>query len=254
MAAGRYVINATYKGDNNHTAAYRNGTPLTVTEGTDYELEIEVHDVYVGQNATVIVYVPTGATGTVLMKLSNGSEYNAPIIGNKATWILPITKEGLYIVNATYSSTQFAEKNVTAAFRAFKVSTPISIEVNDTVVGNVTKVIVTVPENVTKVVTIEIDGQILTNTSVGGKAVFHITGLTAGDKTITATYAGDNKYLFNSTTRTFVVSKLASFVNVTTKDIDVDDTAVINITTCRLQRICNRKCKRRKLHCQINKR
>ena len=140
------------------------------------------------------------------------------------------------LVNATYGSDQYANKTVYAAFRAFKTAIPIDIEVNDTVVGNTTKVIVTVPVDADYNITLEIDGKVYKPVSVAaGRAVFEVAGLTAGNKTVTAVYAGDNKYLYNATTENFTVSKVKSAINGSLIDVDVDDAYVgqivrINVT------------------------
>jgi hypothetical protein len=107
--------------------------------------------------------------------------------------------------------------------------TPIDIVVENLFVGNVTKVTVTVPVNATGDITIVIDGITLTNSTTDGVAVFHVEGLTAGNKTVTAKYFADAIYAFNSTTKDFTISKLQSSVKVTTFDISVSDDAIINI-------------------------
>ena len=54
-----------------------------------------------------------------------------------------------------------------------------------------------------------------TNSTVNGNATFYIPEITFGNKTVVATYPGDDKYRFNSTTANFTVNKRKSQVNVT---------------------------------------
>ena len=103
-----------------------------------------------------------------------------------------------------------------------KYSTPISIEVKDTTVGDVVKVIVYVSGNVTNNVTIEINGVNHTAKVEGGKATFNVEGLNAGNKTVVATYEGDDNYEFNSTTAPFTVYK---------NDAPMSVSAVVNKST-----------------------
>ena len=88
-----------------------------------------------------------------------------------------------------------------------KYSTPMSIEVGDGKVGETIEVTVNVPENATGKVTVEVNGQTYTKDIVDGKAVFEVTGLLSGNKTVTATYDGDDSYLANATTANFTVNK-----------------------------------------------
>jgi hypothetical protein len=54
--------------------------------------------------------------------------------------------------------------------------------------------------------------------------------LTAGDKTVTAIYAADSHYEYNSTAKEFTVYKRSSHVNASADNITVGETARINIT------------------------
>ena len=103
-----------------------------------------------------------------------------------------------------------------------KYPTPMSIEVKDTTVGDVAKVIVYVDGNVTNNVTIEIDGVNYTAKVEGGKATFNVEGLKAGEKTVVAIYEGDNDYEFNSTTEQFTVYK---------NDVSMSVSAVVDKST-----------------------
>jgi hypothetical protein len=72
----------------------------------------------------------------------------------------------------------------------------------------------------------------LTNvTDANGVAKFYIDSVTYGNKTVVASYAGNDKYLFNSTTANFTVNKRSSQVNVTVTPttINVGDTATVSV-------------------------
>ena len=115
-----------------------------------------------------------------------------------------------------------------------KYDTPISVDVSDIDVGDTAVVTVTVPENATGNVTIEIDGVKYTSEIKDGKAVFNVENLTDGAKTIAVDYAGDDNYVGNHTTANITVSKVAPDVkaNVTVDgdNIVVDVTAPDDIT------------------------
>ena len=225
VPVGDYDVKVTYNGDDKYLPA-NTTTPLSVKPAETDPADIKVVD---QGNGTVVVVVPKDATGNVTITI-NGTNYTAPVVNGTATFDLTNETPGTYDITATYSG----DKNYTSAATNGTVTipkhpTPMSIEVNATVVGNVTKVIVSVPENVTGNVTVEIDGKTYSVKPVDGKAVFEIEGLTAGNKTVVASYAGDDSYLANSTTAQFKVDKVASSVNVTGDVIKVDETATIVI-------------------------
>ena len=225
VPVGDYDVKVTYNGDDKYLPA-NTTTPLSVKPAETDPADIKVVD---QGNGTVVVVVPKDATGNVTITI-NGTNYTAPVVNGTATFDLTNETPGTYDITATYSG----DENYTSAATNGTVTipkhpTPMSIEVNATVVGNVTKVIVSVPENVTGNVTVEIDGKTYSVKPVDGKAVFEIEGLTAGNKTVVASYAGDDSYLANSTTAQFKVDKVASSVNVTGDVIKVDETATIVI-------------------------
>ena len=63
-----------------------------------------------------------------------------------------------------------------------------------------------------------------------GKVVIDTTKLPAGEYTVTATVYENDKYYGNSSTVSFNITKRASSVNVTADPINVNETAVIDIT------------------------
>ena len=83
----------------------------------------------------------------------------------------------------------------------------MSIEVSDGKVGDKVKVTVNVPEGLTNNVTVEVNGKVFSVKPVDGKAIVEIEGLLSGNKTVTATYDGDDNYVANSTTEVFKIDK-----------------------------------------------
>ena len=65
---------------------------------------------------------------------------------------------------------------------------------------------------------------------MGNKVVFEVPMVTYGNKTVVASYTGNDKYAFNSTTANFTVNKRQSQVNVTVDAGLVGDDVVINVT------------------------
>ena len=226
-----YNIFANYTGDKNFTNASTTLTDgLNVVKVSDYLINVTAGDIKVGNLTDIVVNVPSDASGKVIVNI-NGTNYTAVISQGKAVFNNDTgLGEGKYNITAYFGNGKYANKTVDGVFYITKVETPISIDVNDGLVGDVTKVVVTVPDDVDNIVTIEVNGRTFTNTTVNGNATFYIKDLTYGNKTVTATYAGDKKYMFNSTTANFTVDKRKSQVNVTVNATTVGNDVEINVT------------------------
>ena len=147
---------------------------------------------------------------------------------------------GTYNATVIYTNEDGLNATTTKLVHIPKYPTPMSIEVSDANVGDVVKVVVNAG-NVTGNVTIEINGVNYTAKVEGGKATFNVENLTAGNKTIVATYAGDDHYEFNSTTVQFEVFKndapmsVSAAVNgaeiiITVSDLPTDATGYVIIS------------------------
>ena len=162
---GNYTVNASYAGDKNFTKDY-DTYEFTTNQTDDYLINITASDINVGENTNITVNVPADATGKVIIEL-NGTNYTATINGGKAVLNNVSTlKEGVYNVTAYFGDDKYVNKTVETRFAVSKVDIPIAITVvNDTsiLVGDTVKVIVTVPNDVTENVTIEINGMEFTN-------------------------------------------------------------------------------------------
>ena len=86
-----------------------------------------------------------------------------------------------------------------------------------------------VPDIVSGVVNVTVNGRSYNVAIVDGKGVLIISNLAAGDYAVDVNYAGDNKYVASSNSTKFTISKLPSSVLVNVKDIVVGEDAVISI-------------------------
>ena len=199
LKAGDYTARVTYLGNeyyNNSTAetTFKVSKAITInTNGT-------------GNNTCIVIDLPENTTGNVTVIIDNQTYY----VGNNTngTVTIPVNATpGDHNITVIYVDNNGTTSVVNDTFTVDLYETPISIEVSDALVGDTVKVTVKVPNDVTGNVTIEIDGEIYSTKADKGIAEFEVTGLLSGNKTVTATYAGDNVYGFNSTTAEFTVSK-----------------------------------------------
>ena len=226
-----YDVILKYAGNENFSSSevHRSYTPAKIT---NYGLTINVTDIIVGDDEIISVIVPDHADDVVVWV--NGTEYrNTSFTGNVAKFNVTGLKEGLYIVTSTVNDTEFDHPNFTALFTVSKTYPTINITVvNETgiYVGDRVTVIVSVPEDVTENVTIMINGMEFSAKPVNGNATFYIPSITYGNKTVVASYAGDDKYRFNSTAANFTVAKRELNIEVTVNDtIYVGENATVKV-------------------------
>ena len=225
MTAGPKTIVVEYSGDDNYTSTYEVGN-FTV-EPAKVTPDITVVD---QGNGTVVVVVPSDATGNVTVTV-DGKNYTAEIVNGTATINLDNVTPGEHDIEVVYEGDdKYTNATAKAKVAAPKLDTPIKVDAPDTKVGDKSIITVTVPEDATGEITIEIDGVKYTSEIKDGKAVFEIENLTAGTKTIAVDYPGDENYVANHTTGTTVISKCPSTVSATIDDIDVGENVTITVT------------------------
>ena len=100
LAAGDYIINVTYNGDELYSTKDVNGTHLKVSKTDSYPMNVTAIDVTVGVNTTITVHVPKDATGYVTIWV-NGTKLTNSTNNGVAIFTLNKTAAGRYTVNAT---------------------------------------------------------------------------------------------------------------------------------------------------------
>jgi hypothetical protein len=125
-------------------------------------------------------------------------------------------KENEYVVQAYYyGNDDYLGSNATSAFKVAKNNAPISISVSGSQAGEPVSINVTVPGDATGQVLLDIGGNHYYANVTDGVAKFDIVVADAGEYEVVATYAGDSKYLSNSTSAPLNLTK--SSANMTVK-------------------------------------
>ena len=193
LSAGTHTVKAEYPGSHNYTNS-SNSTSFKVSKH-DSSIKIKSDDIKVGDDETITVTVPDDATGNVTITV-NGKDYTAPVKNGKATFEIPGLKAGKYEVNVSYSGDdKYKPAKGKDTFKVSKVKPDIDVDAPDIHVGEDGTITVTVPDDATGTITIEVDGRNYTASIKNGKAVFHISGLSPGSHGIKVFYSGDEKYL-----------------------------------------------------------
>ena len=228
LLSGKYNITAEYDGDRNYTAAAVTLTEgLTVDKVSCYQINVTANDTKVGWNSTITVRVPADAVGNVSIYVDGVFVENVTVLQGIAQ--LNVTRPyGNHTVNVTFTDDKYGFRYAIADFWVFKHDSPLVIDVDSVLVGDVAYINVTAPSDN---VTIEING--VTYNSLryeDGIAYFEVTGLEHGNKTVVAIYGGSEKYVQNTTTKGFKVSKRSSQVNLTVNATAVGNDVIINVT------------------------
>ena len=152
LKAGNHTVDVTYNGDDKYSPS----SASTVLEVSKAPIDNLI--VIDKGNGTVEVVVPDNATGTVEIKVGDHI-YNATIEDGVAVIDLVNETPGTYDLEVTYSGDEnHTAANTTGTATIPKLATPISVTVENIKVGDKENIVVTVPDDATGNVTIEING------------------------------------------------------------------------------------------------
>ena len=227
LPAGSYLVQFIAPEDTKNNRA-QTTVRFTVSKLAS-SVAVDVKDIVVGEDAVIGVSVPGIVSGVVNVTV-NGRSYNVAIVDGKGVLIISNLAAGNYNVNVNYAGdNKYLPSSNSANFTVSKVSSSVIVDVGDIVVGEDAVIGVSVPDIVSGVVNVTVNGRSYNVAIVDGKGVLTISNLAAGDYDVNVNYAGDNKYVASSNSTKFTISKLASSVLVNVKDIVVGEDAVVNV-------------------------
>ena len=194
LPAGLYNFSATWAGNDNY-----NGTNISggfKINKINSTIAINVEDIKVGENATIIVNLDSDATGNVTITLDN-QNYTVAINEGQTIKVIGGLKAGTYDVFVKYiGDNNYNSAQNTTKFTVLKISDyNMDVTVPEFKEGVNSTVGVDLPKDAEGTVTIEIDGKKYTANIINGTAKVNIPGLGVGDYNITTTYSGDAKYV-----------------------------------------------------------
>ena len=194
LPAGLYNFSATWAGNDNY-----NGTNISggfKINKIDSTIAINVEDIKVGENATIIVNLDSDATGNVTITLDN-QNYTVAINEGRTIKVIGGLKAGTYDVFVKYiGDNNYNSAQNTTKFTVLKISDyNMDVTVPEFKEGVNSSVGVDLPKDAEGTVTVEIEGKKYTANIINGTAKVNIPGLGVGDYNITTTYSGDAKYV-----------------------------------------------------------
>ncbi|MCQ2737104.1 MAG: Ig-like domain-containing protein, partial [archaeon] len=230
LGAKRYNVKAIYSGDNNYTNA---------SVSDDFEVykaipdvSANVSDIHYRENATVVVTVPSDATGIVYATVDGKNWYNATINNGKANIIIPGLTGGNYTAFVFYSG----DDNYTWAFtsdefKVIRINPDINVSVNDITYGEDATVVVTMANDATGNLTIALsNGMNKTVEIINGTANATFSGLGADYYFVDVYYPGDNNYWGMTVGTGFNVSQADPNISVAVDNITYGNNVTVVVT------------------------
>ena len=227
LPAGSYLVQFIAPEDTKNNRA-QTTVRFTVSKLAS-SVAVDVKDIVVGEDAVIGVSVPGIVSGVVNVTV-NDESYDVAIVDGKGTLTISNLVAGDYNISASYlGDDKYLSSSNSTKFTISKLASSVAVDVDDIVVGEDAVIGVSVPDIVSGVVNVTVNGRSYNVAIVDGKGVLIISNLAAGDYDVNVNYDGDNKYLPSSNSTKFTISKLPSSVLVNVDDIVVGEDAVVNV-------------------------
>ena len=205
-------------------------TFYVLTSKMESNISVDVQNINVGDNTTIIATLPANATGNVTFTVNN-KEYIVAIENGSAKLNVENLLSGTYDVLVRFmGDNNYLPSENNASFIVSKVPTNMNIVVDNINVGEDAVINITLPNEISnELVSVTIDGKSYTVLINNGKGSLILSNLVANFYPITAKYGGNYKYTEGENTTVLTVAKMPSAVNVTANNIKFGEEAVINI-------------------------
>ena len=194
------------------------------------DLTVDAVDITVGDLEIITVTGPKDATGLITLTL-NGIDYILPIYNGEAKFYFQDLAYGTYDVSASYSGdNHYVVAENSTVFKVDKVLANLKINVEDITFGENGLVIITLPSDIDgSIVTVNVNGKVYPVDIENGFGKLPLRELDAGDYTISAVFAGNDKYLPGVSNALLTVSKADPALNVLISDVGYDGVFNINV-------------------------
>ena len=228
LAAGTYGFAAAWAGDDNYNIVTENGD-FKVNK-VDSAIDVAVDTIDFGENAVISVKLASDATGEVVITV-NGEDYTAAIENGVASVTVSDLKAGDYTVAVKYAGdNNYNGATGSAEFSVLKITPDMDVTVEDIVFGEDLTIDVSLPADATGEVVITVNGEDYTAAIENGVASVTVSGLEAGDYTVSVKYAGDDNYNAAEVTKGVNVAKAQPVLGVVIADVDYGNGFVIEAT------------------------
>ena len=191
--AGIYDIRVEYAGNDEIKGSTSNVLTLTVSK---QETSISVNDITAitaGEDATVAVSATPAINGFATVTVDN-TNYTVALVDGEGTCIIPNLAEGTHNVTAS-----IAENDKYLGSTSDTRQVTVSAGTDPAIERNAVVTVTTTPDDYNGIVKVTVSGKDYNVAISNGKGEVVLPQLDAGTHNVTASIAGDNKYLSSTT-------------------------------------------------------
>ena len=210
LKAGEYILKATFNG-------------VTVENKIivkPADLNIDIKDILAGETEVITVNLPANATGNITF-IVDGKTYNKTLENGAASVEIANLALGKHSLKVIYfgdsnyiNNTKEVEFNIKNSLSSITINS-----IKDGIYGESITITANITRGADGNVTFTIDSNSKTVEIVNGVAKVTFNKVNAGDKTVKATYNGNNIYQGSSDSKEFKIAKAPSNISITTSEI-----------------------------------
>ena len=210
LKAGEYILKATFNG-------------VTVENKIivkPADLNIDIKDILAGETEVITVNLPANATGNMTF-IVDGKTYNKTLENGAASVEITNLALGKHSLKVIYSgdsnyinNTKEVEFNIKNSLSSITINS-----IKDGIYGESITITANITRGADGNVTFTIDSNSKTVEIVNGVAKVTFNKVNAGDKTVKATYNGNNIYQGSSDSKEFKIAKAPSNISIITSEI-----------------------------------
>ena len=232
LPIGNYTAYVGFNGDNTFDSAAKAGS-FEVKPKNDLDLNINVSDIFEGQDAVVNITSNNTFTGNVTLSV-NGTDYTVKVINGVGNYTISGLPAGNHTATVSIKGNdKFSPTEKTAKFEVkAKYNLNLNVNASDIFEGQDAVVNITTDNNFTGEVILSINSRNITVNVVKGVGNYAIQDLSADNYTATVSFKGN--YKFNPTQKSVkfeVKPKYNIGLNVNVEDINEGNMATVTVTT-----------------------
>ncbi|WP_231483622.1 Ig-like domain-containing protein [Methanobrevibacter sp. YE315] len=228
---GLYPVEISYLGNYKYAADSIN-TTLKVNKNSPI-VSIVANDIAYNENATVTVNLAKNVAGNVRITV-NGVTEKVKIVNKLASATFTGLKAGTHDVKVTYAGNiNYVAQTKTATLKVVKGTPIISADAPDADYGEDAVISVALFKDVPGNVRVTVNGISERTKITNGEATYTVSGLKTGSYEVTVYYAGNVNYNAQTFKTTLNIVKGTPITAISVNNINVGDTAQINVLTAK---------------------
>ena len=235
LNVGTHTVIVTYAGNDKYVGRNVSGT-FNITDILKYDMNVTINSdsFKVGDNVTITVAISKEALGgNVSVTLDDTTILTKKADGNTLEFTFTNLSVGPHSIKVNYTGYGlYGYREQSNDITVEKWDSNMNVIVpNPVKVLEDTKIVIVLPKDATGDIELNFsNGESYDVKVVNGSATIDLPSLPEGQYSFNLSYSGDNKYLPDSDSRTFTVSKISEYtMNITAADAKVGEDAIIDL-------------------------